>query len=364
MGEKVFFGIEGPLDSTPAEGQMRVANLYAFPGLIRRLGADPTALLERHNIDPAMLSDPEHFVDCKSFVDLFEYCSSTFNDSLFGLQLAQLQNPDVFGCVAALCRSASTVRESLTSFMDYIPVIHSPATMLELIEGDKIAEIRWGVNADLGINQQANYQAVLLDMKLLRLVAGDDFRPSYANLAVDARQKDIPELERTLGCRFNATPTENAIAFPSAILDKPVASANRTVFKLLGGYLEQVKNAARVSLSHRVEDYIRGSLASGNCSIEHCARKLGLSVRTLQAHLAEENLVFSDLLERQRHEIARRYLALEHVSLDDIAALLGYAEQSSFGRAFKRWSGLTPKQFRQRARAHIVDSSMHPFPGQ
>ncbi len=363
MGDKIFFGVDGPLDSTPAEGQMRVANLHAFPGLIRRLGADPTAILERHEIDPAILADPEHFVDCKSFVDLFEYCSTAFNDSLFGLQLAQLQNPDVFGCVAALCRSASTVRESLTSFMDYIPVIHSPATELQLVEGEKVAEIRWGVRADLGINQQANYQAVLLDMKLLRLVSGDNFRPSYVNLAVDAMQKDVPELERTLGCRFNPTSSDNAIAFPVHMLDQPVTSANRTVFKLLGGYLEQVKNTSRVSLAQRVEDYIRGSLSNGSCSIEHCASKLGLSVRTLQAHLAEEGLVFSDLLERQRHEIARRYLALEHVSLDDIAALLGYAEQSSFGRAFKRWSGLTPKQFRQRARAHIVDSSMQPFPG-
>ncbi len=349
MGEKPFFGLDGPLDSMPTTGQMRIANLYAFPRLIRRLGADPAALLERHDIDPQNISDPEHFVDCKSFVELFEDCSNTFNDSLFGLQLAQMQNPDVFGCVAALCRSAATVRESITSFMDYIPVVHSPTTLLELVEGEKTAEIRWGLRTDLGLNRQANYQAVLLDMKLLRVVAGDAFRPSYVNLAVDARQKDIPELERALGCRFNPTKADNAIAFPTAMLDQPVASANRTVFRLLGGYLEQVRNASRTSLSQRVEDYVRGSLSSGHCSIDNCARRLGLSVRTLQSHLGEQGLVFSDILEKQRFELARQYLAQPQLSLDDIAALLGYAEQSSFGRAFKRWSGRTPKLYRQQA---------------
>ncbi|TGD71360.1 AraC family transcriptional regulator [Mangrovimicrobium sediminis] len=357
-GENIFFGVDGPLGSMPVNGQMRIANLSALPGLVRRLGADPTPILERHDIDPQNLADPDHYVECKSVVDLFEYCSNTFNDSLFGLQLAQMQNADVFGCVAALCRSAATVRESLNCFMDYIPVVHSPNTLLEMVEGEKTAEIRWGLRTDLGLNRQANYQAVLLDMKLLRLVAGEAFRPSYVNLAVDARPRDIPELERTLGCRFNPTKADNAIAFPTALLDQPVTSANRTVFRLLGGYLQQVKMASRTSLAQRVEDYVRGSLSSGHCCIEHCARKLSLSVRTLQAHLSEQGLVFSEILERQRYDLARGYLAREDLTLDDIAALLGYAEQSSFGRAFKRWSGTTPKLYRQQLGRRVQGASL------
>jgi len=347
MAEDAFFSLDGPLDSMPGQRQMRIANLQEFPALVRRLGADPKALLERHAIDPQLLSDPDHFVDCTAIVELFEDCSNIFNDSLFGLQLAQMQNPDVFGCVAALCRSASTVRESITSFIDYIPVVHSPDAQLELVEGKDTAEVRWGLRTDLGFNRQANYQAVLLDMKLLQVVAGKHFRPSYVNLAVDARQRDIPELERTLGCRFNPTRADNAIAFPTHLLDQPVASANRLVFNLLGGYLEQVRNAGRVGLEQRVEDFVRGTLPTGHCSIERCARKLGVSTRTLQTRLAEEGLVFTEILERQRFELARQYLASGRMSLDDIAAALGYSEQSSFGRAFKRWSGTTPKLYRQ-----------------
>ena len=72
-----------------------------------------------------------------------------------------------------------------------------------------------------------------------------------------------------------------------------------------------------------------------------------MSVRTLQAQLSESGLNFSDILEQQRIELARAYLEQEHLSLDSIAAKLGYAEQSSFGRAFKRWTGLPPKLYRQ-----------------
>jgi len=351
MSDSPFFSLDGPLDALPTERQMRIANLSGFPGLVRSLGADPRPLLERHGIDPQLIRDQDHYVDCKSVVDLFEHCSARFNDPLFGLKLAQNQEADVFGCVTALCRAASSVRESLASFIEYLPVIHSPVSVLELVEGRETAELRWHVRSDLGPNNQASYQAVLLNLKLLRLVGGSGFRPSYVNLAVDARQRDVFELEDKLGCRFHSTPAENAIAFPVGILDQPVASSSRLLSKLLGGYLDSVKVAARTTLAERVEDYVRGALASGNCSIERCAKKMGVSPRTLQANLSESGLKFSDILERQRIELAKTCLRQEQVSLDDVAAKLGYSEQSSFGRAFKRWTGTTPLLYRRRQRA-------------
>lgn len=348
MSDNYFFSLDGPLELMPTERQMRIANLGAFPLLARNLGADPRSLLERHDIDPLTIRDPDHYIDCQSYVDLLEDCSTTFNDPLFGIQLAQLQEPDVYGCVTALCRAASTVREAIDCLTEFIPVTHSPAAMQELVIGSDMAELKWGVRTDLGNNRQANYQAALLNLKLLRQLGGHEFKPNYVNLAVDTRHKDIDELERQLGCRFHGKTNENSIAFPVALLDQRVASANRLLFKLLGGYLSRVKEAARTTLVERVQDYIRASLPSGTCTIERCAQKMDMSVRTLQAKLSEANLSFSDILEEQRIALAQNYLKQSHFSLDDVAANLGYSEQSSFGRAFKRWTGLTPKQFRQK----------------
>jgi AraC-like DNA-binding protein len=364
MGEQPFFSLDGPLDAMPVNGQMRIANLAGFPALVRSLGADPIALMERYGINPMVLRDPDHYMDCKAFVDLLEYCSSSFNNSLFGLQLAQQQDAEVFGCVAALCRSAATVREAVESFIEYIPVVHSPTTVLQLVEGKDTAEIRWSVRSDLGNNSQANYQAAVLDIKFLQLVSGGVLRPSYVNLAVDARPKDIPELERKLGCRFHQTQGDNAVAFPVAILDQPVPSASRLVFKLLGGYLDQVRNASRKTIVERVEDYVRGTLSSGNCTIERCASNFGVSVRTLQTNLAEQGLKFSDILDKHRLRMASAYLGQQYISLDDVAAKLGYSEQSSFGRAFKRWTGVTPKQYRvnQGLAAEAVDDTQPGHP--
>ena len=354
MGADTFFSLDGPLDSMPTERQMRTANLTGFSGLVRNLGADPRDILERHGITPRAIHDPDFYIDCKALVDTLEYCSRSFNDPLFGLRLAQLQEPDVYGSVAALCRAAATVRDGVKCFIDYIPVVHSPVVIMELAEGKEIAELRWSVRNNLGINSQANYQAVMLNLKLLKLLGGHEFRPRYVSLAVDARSRDIAEVESRIGCQFRTSPALNAIAFPVSVLDQPVASANRLLFQLVGGYLDRVKAQSRTTIVQRVEDYVRGSLASGICSIEHCARKLGSSVRTLQANLSEHGLKFSDILEKQRIDLAQSYLETGQRSLDDVAALLGYSEQSSFGRAFKRWTGVTPKQYRRKQTARAT----------
>jgi AraC-like DNA-binding protein len=215
-----------------------------------------------------------------------------------------------------------------------------------LIEGRETAELTWLVNTDLGVNDQANYQAAMLNVKLLQAMGGPGFKPTWVSLSADPRSSDMPELERVLGCRVSARSPHNSVAFPAHTLDQPVPSANRLLYRLLGGYLEQVRAAHSQSVIDRVESYIRGSLASGTCSVERCAEKLGMSVRTLQARLAAENARFSELIEGQREKLAKSHLAQRQLTLDEIADRLGYGEQTSFGRAFKRWTGITPHQFR------------------
>jgi AraC-like DNA-binding protein len=107
-----------------------------------------------------------------------------------------------------------------------------------------------------------------------------------------------------------------------------------------------MKAASRATLVEQVEAYVRGAISSGHCTTARCAKKLGISVRTLQWRLAESGLKFSDILEGQRIELARDCLLREHFKLEEIAVLLGYSEQASFGRAFKRWTGFTPWAFR------------------
>ncbi|MEZ4653285.1 MAG: helix-turn-helix transcriptional regulator [Candidatus Eisenbacteria bacterium] len=74
-----------------------------------------------------------------------------------------------------------------------------------------------------------------------------------------------------------------------------------------------------------------------------------VSVRTLQRQLAAEGTTFRDLLDQLRHELAIRHLESSRHAIGEIAFLLGFAEVSTFHRAFKRWAGKSPSEYRRGA---------------
>jgi len=341
-----FFGLEGPLDDAPGFGQVRAANLRGFVDFVRVRDADPVRILERFGLDTRALANPDAHITCQQFADILEYCSDILDDPLFGLRLALTQDADIYGPVTVLCRAAPDLRAALQAFVDFIPVAHSPDSLVELVEAEGRAELRWAVQSDLGVNDQANFQALILNLKLLRLLLGPKFQPAAISLTMNRRERDLPEIEKLVGQPVLMRAEQNAIAFLPRLLDAPLPSTDRLVYRLLGGYLGRLRIVNRINTVERVQSYVRGALPTGTCSIERCADQMGISVRTLQGRLAAHRVRYADLVESQREKLARIYLRQTRMQLDEVAERLGYGEQTSFGRAFKRWTGITPQRFR------------------
>jgi AraC-like DNA-binding protein len=95
-------------------------------------------------------------------------------------------------------------------------------------------------------------------------------------------------------------------------------------------------------------------LVHGEPEIEHVARDLAMSSRTLQRRLSSAGLSYQELLDAVRRETAERHIAEARLSVSEIAYLVGYSEPAAFHRAFKRWTGVTPQAFRSARRARIV----------
>ena len=103
-------------------------------------------------------------------------------------------------------------------------------------------------------------------------------------------------------------------------------------------------------LIERTRRAIGGRLRGGDPSLESVAHELGMSERSLQRHLRELGYTYNAVADELREAMARLYLEQPDIALAEIAYLLGFAEQSTFNRAFKRWTGCTPKQARTQAR--------------
>lgn len=347
MSGDYFYTVEQPFHVLPAHSQVSAVNLSHFPTLVEQLGGNCEDILERHGISLQVLREDNHFIDCKPFVDMFEYCANTLNDPVFGLHLAELQDSDIYGCVAALCKSAGTIRQGINGLIDFLPVLHSSESVLELVEGESTSELRWTEHSDFGENDQANGQGLLLNLKLLRAMLGKDFVPSYVNVSDRLYRRAGDALDHLLACPVRASRERSCIAFPTEVLKQDSLSANRPLHQLINGYLTRLKSSQAPSLQDKVNDFISAGINDGRLSIETCAKHLGVSTRVLQLRLKSMNLSYSDMLENHRMERAKTRLLHSDLSIPEIADQLGYAERTSFGRAFKRWTGVSPQQFRQ-----------------
>jgi len=139
------------------------------------------------------------------------------------------------------------------------------------------------------------------------------------------------------------------IVFPEQVASLPIVGADTHLNKLLRQYADEAladRPQERGGVRADVEQVIPQLLPHGKAKTSEVARQLGLSSRTLSRSLSAEGVSFGKILEEFRAALARRYLKDRELPISEIAWLLGYQEISSFTHAFKRWTGMNPREFR------------------
>jgi AraC-like DNA-binding protein len=347
-----FFKVDGPLLAPPPYGTMKACGFFeGVEALVRVRGGRFETVIERHGIDPAARYDPDYAIRCTSAAAILDDCSRTLDDRLFGLRLGESLQGEVYGALSSYVRVAPDLRQAIAVLLDYMPVLYCPGADVEFVEGAQTAEFRWRPNSDFASDEQANYLGQSQVLRFLQGLVGSDFRPGAVHIGSDPSHHVIAAMERLFGCRVHGGAAANVISFPVGLLDMRSAAANPMLFGLLGSYFDQVRNSAEVSFVDEVRAFAQATLATGHCTIERCAVRLEASARTVQRRLNEQGLRFSEIVEEERVEAAKRALSDTSHSLSDIALNLGYSDQSSFGRAFKRWTGSTPQGFREKGGA-------------
>ncbi len=157
-------------------------------------------------------------------------------------------------------------------------------------------------------------------------------------------------LEAHFGCRVRFKAGRNALVFRDADLDRPFVTHNAELLAVVGSQLDNELQArlSSAGVGDQVKQILRRSLAGRRPALQHVARELRLSVRTLQRRLTDAGLSFQQVVEETRRELACHYLRHSVVELHETAYLLGYGDANSFFRAFHAWEGTSPGEWRLR----------------
>jgi AraC-like DNA-binding protein len=152
------------------------------------------------------------------------------------------------------------------------------------------------------------------------------------------------------GCKVEFGAAENSFTLSRTDVDRILPTANRPLAGVLDGLLtEQLAKLTRDDVVSRCKVAFLEQLSSGEPSAEDVARQLHMSNRTLQRKLSEAGTSYQKLVDDTRRDLALRYIEDAGKSITDITFLLGFSGHSTFSRAFKRWTGTSPSDYRQRA---------------
>jgi len=303
-------------------------------------------------LSPEVLEHADAVIPLSKYNALLEI-TAAHSDPDLGLRMGlglpgDTSQTSLLGGFGHAVRSAPNVR-ALLDFASHYMVVHAQANELTWRLRGNLLEMCYRLT-DPSITerrQDAEYALAVLFTRLRSYTAGR-FAPLRVNFA-HAQPADISLHRQAFQCPVHFGQADNALIWPAQMLDEPLVTADPRLFQaLLPGLEEQRKRrVADSDLAAQISLAIEADLKGGRIGLEEVASQLCMSKRTLQRRLSELNVEFIELVEEVRQARALVLVRQSSLSLTEVAMQLGYNEASSFTRAFRRWTGVTPREYRQ-----------------
>ncbi len=330
---------------------MRARIVGLVVAYVRKQGGDADALLRGFGLPHTTETDDEVVLSLTSLHAFLDAAEKAIDDPFLGLHVAIAYRRGAYGVMEYACRSSPTLRDALIRVVRFSKLMNDHVEVT-LDEKDGAASIQQKIASHpLCVGRHANefFVATLLDQA--RHLSGQPCIPLRAWFA-HPKPKKLDELITALGTDVIAFDAEaNGFSLPSSVLDLPILTHDPSLLGVLdnAAQKELAERPAAPDFVAQVRRAVRERMRTETPTLENVASDLGMSARTLQRRLSGERTTFLRVHETVREELARAWVADPKMPLTEIAFLLGYAELSAFLRAFKRWTGQTPSQFRGQA---------------
>lgn len=309
----------------------------------KRRGIDADAMVRKVGLTVQQVTDDQVRLAARDQVRFLNLVAEALRDDFLGMRLAQEAELRSLGLLYYVLASSGTLAEALTRASRY-STISNESIHIEYRRG-RSAHVRFhcvGISR-LSDRHQIEFFVMLL-VRLCRHLTGRELVPGRIRF-MHGREHLPADLRAYFGCEIEFGADADEVLLPHEAGEAPIVSADPYLNALLERYCEEaIEGRGGKSSEWRVsvENAMAQLLPHGQATLPQVSRQLATTPRTLGRRLAAESTTFADVLESLRHDLATRYLRDPQRSISEIAWLLGYQQVSSFDRAFRRWSGVSP----------------------
>ncbi len=311
-------------------------------------GFDPDAILRQGGLHPRLLADPDARIPVEDYLRVQEAAEARLQDDCFGLHMGEFVEPGSYSIVGYLMSACSTLYEALSLSGRYGRLVGNLIKSKPRFVPGAVDLVFFIPPASPRLSRHC-FESVFSGLvRTLRELSGKDIRPLKLRL-VAPEPATRAEYERIFRCPISFGDKENSIRFDLSLGSLPIAQSNPALRDHFEDYARRMLDkAGKESLADRVATIAARLLPKGGASVKAIAAELGMSARRLQELLAEEGSPYRTILDATRESLARGYLR-DGLPVAEAAFLVGFADESSFRRAFKKWTAMGPGEFRQGA---------------
>ena len=323
--------------------RFRISNTLA-----RRLddrGLSPSTVLRCAGLPIGLFSQDKILLTTEEFFALYRGIAEVSRDPAIGLKLGTEDRMERYDpiAIAAVC---------IRSFRDAVDRI---SRYKQLTCPEKIALVERGNESAVHFTWLLAHEeepALLVDVCFAWILSiarrGTDRSIHLKRVEFQRPEANRAIYEKHFQCPIRFRAARNVLVFNKADMDAAFLTYNADLLAAVAPQLEAELKQQLMEKNFReqVKGTLKRQLAGERPAIEHVARELRLSKRTLQRRLTEDGITFQQLMEEARRELARHYLLHSSLDLNETAYLLGYEDANSFFRAFHEWEGTSPGEWR------------------
>jgi AraC-like DNA-binding protein len=311
------------------------------------LKVDTDAFLHSLGIDPQTVKSPDAYIPIETYLLIQDEAAHYVNDPYFGLHMGEFAEAGSWSILGYMMMNCKTLGEAFEKSTRYSRIIGN------LIEGDvhlKFNKIKVTLFTPPHAPKMSRHcfeATISSSVRLMRTLTGVKLSPLEVTF-IYPEPESAAEYERIFCCPVSFGHKENSFTIDMGIIHTPILLPNPGLLQYFENYAQDFLAGLDRNKEHTraVTKIILSRMDDEALSIEKVAREMAVSVRTLQNRLKEEGVVFSDLLMDTRKKLANKYLQ-ENYTVEQITYLLGFSEPSVFRKAFKKWAGVTPREFRE-----------------
>ncbi len=313
---------------------------------LRSYDIDPAPLFKQADIDLHEISNPDARFSTQKTQKLWKLAVKATDNPCLGLHAVQHFQPAVLHGLGFSWLASDTLLDALNRLVRYSRLINTAVEFrLEVNSGttDLVAAVP-DIFPDIVYAAIDFGMAVFL--RMCQLTAGEAILPVHTTLQRPA-PADKDEFTKMFGPSIEYGAMVNRLCFDSEMINQHLMTGNPELARINDQtVVDYLARFDRANISMQVRSKIIEQLPDGIPKQGEIADTLHVSLRSLQRRLKEEETSFKDMLEDTRKTLAMQYLREPQRSIGEVTYLLGFSEPCNFTRAFKRWTGKTPAEFR------------------